>query len=64
MYFRQFSKGYYDLQGNGNQTLVTSMMYLVARDQKIQHLNTLAHQNIIGLYYLQIISQMHIMIGL
>jgi len=35
MYFRQFSKGYYDLQGNGNQTLVTDLMTRVKVREKV-----------------------------
>ena len=35
MYFRQFSKGFYDLQGNGNQTLVTDLMTRVKVREKV-----------------------------
>ena len=35
MYFRQFSKGYYDLQGNGNQKLVTDLMTRVKVREKV-----------------------------
>ena len=35
MYFRQFSKGYYDIKGNGNQTLVTDLMTRVKVREKV-----------------------------
>jgi len=35
MYFRQFSKGYYDLKGNNNQTLVTDLMTRVKVREKV-----------------------------
>ena len=35
MYFKQFEKGYYDLQGNGNQTLVTDLMTRVKVREKV-----------------------------
>ena len=35
MYFRQFSKGYYDIEGNGNQTLVTDLMTRVKVREKV-----------------------------
>jgi len=35
MYFKQFDKGYYDLQGNGNQTLVTDLMTRVKVREKV-----------------------------
>ena len=35
MYFKQFSKGYYDLKNNGNDTLVTDLMTRVKVREKV-----------------------------
>ena len=67
MYFSTFEKGFYDIKGNGDKKLVTdlrfvlklsmrqvyttSMTYQVENDLNTQHLNTLALQSTIGLFY-------------
>lgn len=35
MYFRQFTKGYYDLKNNGNEKLVTDLMTRVKVREKV-----------------------------